>query len=92
MRVLVTPSARRQLLSAIVRLRDRDRAAARRYVDDVGRRLRHLAEGPGTSPEMGPPAETAAAAEDEHRFFYRVRNDVVWVIATWGGDERIGAE
>jgi hypothetical protein len=76
----VTPSARAELLSTVVRLRQRDRDEARRFVELVALRLRALADGSEQAPELGSPWRAAGSAEG-HRLYLRERTDGMWLLA-----------
>jgi len=78
----VTPSARRDLLDVVVRLKQRDRDSAVRFVAAVEDRLADPAGGLLDVPELGSPAHAATAAEG-HRLYLRERSDGWWLIAVW---------
>ena len=80
MRFLVTPSARAELLETVVRLRQRDRDEAARFVEGVSDRLWALADGSEQAPELASPWR-AAGSDDGHRLFVRERTDGMWLLA-----------
>ena len=82
MGIRVTPSARAELLETVVRLRDRDRTAAARFVDRVSKAIRTAAEGNEETPELDSPWRSAQATDD-HRLYLRDRTDGLWLIAIW---------
>ena len=82
MEVRFTPSARASFLEAVVRLRDRDRATASRFVDRVERTLRRLGDEPDLGAEIRMTGDRPDVAE-QHRFYYRVRATTVWILAVW---------
>lgn len=82
MRIRVTPSAHRELMETLVRLRDRDREEAYRFVLALEDRLREVAEGTEAAPEMGP-VWRSAGATGGHRLYVRERKDALWLLAVW---------
>ena len=80
MRFLVTPSARAELLETVVRLRQRDRDEARRFVEDVSDRLWALADGSEQAPELASPWR-AAGSDEGHRLYVGERTDGMWLLA-----------
>lgn len=82
MRIRVTPSARTELLETVVRLRERNREAAARFVDRVSRAVRATAEGHNETAELDSPWRSAQAT-DHHRLYLRDRTDGLWLIAVW---------
>lgn len=82
MKIRVTPSARAELFETVVRLRNRDRAEAARFVEDVATQINKAAQGPETTAEMGSPWRSARATKG-HRLYLRDRTDGVWLIAVW---------
>lgn len=82
MRVRVTPSARRELLELVARIRDRDRDEAIRLVTELAERLDAVADGDDDASELGSVVHTAAAT-DGHRLYVRERRDTLWVLAVW---------
>jgi hypothetical protein len=80
MRFRITPSARAELLSTVVRLRQRDRDEARRFVEGVSARLRALVDGSEQAPELASPWRAAGKAEG-HRLYVRERTDGLWLLA-----------
>ena len=87
MKILFTPSARTQIISATNYIRNENPEAARRFrqrVESILRRLnkfpdsgRHIPEFPGV-----PHREIIVAP---YRFFYRVVGKKIWVVAVWHG-------
>ena len=82
MRVRVTPSARAELLATVVRIRDRNRREAERFVIEVAARVRAVIDKPDSGPELASPWRSAQAAEG-HRLYLRERTDGLWLIAVW---------
>lgn len=87
MRVRFTPSGRAQFLGALAHIR-RDKPSAavrfRRRAEDVLRRLEKFPESGRTIPEFPdlPHREVIIAP---YRFFYRLQDDTVWIVAVWHG-------
>jgi len=86
-RVHFTPSARIQFLSALAFIRRDSPPAAVHFRDRVAKVLRRLEEFPQSGrvvlefPEL-PFREVVISP---YRFFYRVREQIVWVVAVWHG-------
>ena len=87
MKILFTPSARIQFLSALAYIRrDKPDAALRfrRRAETVLKRLVRFPESGRVIlefPEL-PQREVVVAP---YRFFYRVKGKVVWIVAVWHG-------
>ena len=85
MDVRFTPSARRQVLSAIEYVRARRPSAAGALLERMGRELRRLERFPDsgrTLPEF-PELAFREVVVPPYRVFYRVKGDAVWVVAVW---------
>ena len=87
MKVRFTTSARTQFLRAIVHIRRDNPAAAaafRRKAEKVLRRLARYPESGRSLPEFPelPHREIIVAP---YRFFYRVHEKTVWIVAVWHG-------
>ena len=82
-----TPAARRQFLDALAYIALDNPPAAIRYRDRAEKALRNLERFPRSGrrlpefPEL-PPREVIVRP---YRFFYRIRANVVWVVAVWHG-------
>jgi len=86
-KVLFTPSARDEFLSAIAFIRRENPIAARRFrkrVETVLRRLARFPESGRRIPEYPdlPHREIVVAP---YRFFYRVERSAIWIVAVWHG-------
>ncbi|MGD0399157.1 MAG: type II toxin-antitoxin system RelE/ParE family toxin [Syntrophobacteraceae bacterium] len=87
MRVHFTPSARIQFLSALAFIRRDSPPAAVHFRDRVAKVLRRLEEFPQSGrvvPEF-PELPFREVVISPYRFFYRVREQIVWVVAVWHG-------
>lgn len=87
MKILFTPSARTQFLSALAYIRrDKPDAALRfrRRAETVLKRLVKFPESGRAIPEFPdlPQREVVIAP---YRFFYRVKGQVVWIVGVWHG-------
>jgi len=91
-KVLVTPGAREQFLAALRYIRHENPTAARRFRLRAKNALRRLVKYPESGrriaefPEL-PYRELIVAP---YRFFYRVEQRVVWVVAVWHGAQLPG--
>jgi toxin ParE1/3/4 len=82
--VLFTPSAREQFLAALAYVAADDPAAARSLRDRAEASLSRLADYPESGrvlPEF-PDLAFREVIVPPYRFFYRVKDDAVWVVAT----------
>ena len=87
MDVLFTPSARVQFLSAVETIRRNNRAAARKFQQQTAKALKRLSRLPqsGTVVMEFPELPYREVYIKPYRFFYRVREDKVWIVALWHG-------
>ena len=92
MRVRFTPAGRSQFLAAIEYIRRENPAAAQRFRDraeEILRRLEHFRDSGRIVPEF-PELPYREVIIRPYRFFYRVRDPVVWVVAVWHGAQLPG--
>ena len=87
MKVRFTPSARAQFLSALSYIRRDKPSAATRFRDQaeiILHRLEDFLESGKVVPEFQdlPYREVIISP---YRFFYRVKDNVVWIVAVWHG-------
>jgi len=83
--VLFTPTAREQFLAALAYIAADDPAAAGRLRERAGESLSRLADYPESGrvlPEF-PDLPFRGVVVSPYRFFYRVKDDGVWVVAAW---------
>jgi len=86
-KVRFTPSARAQFLSALTFIRRDKPAAAIRFRDRTETILRRLEDFPESGrvvPEF-PDLPYQEVIIPPYRFFYRIKGDVVWIVAVWHG-------
>jgi plasmid stabilization system protein ParE len=87
MKIVFTPSARDQFLQALAYIR-RDKPSAavsfRQKVEEILLRLRDNPESGRTLPEF-PDGHFREIIVTPYRFFYRIKEAVVWVVAVWHG-------
>ena len=85
MRVRFTPSARAQFLAALDYIRADDPQAALDLRERAGVSLSRLVRFPESGrvvselPDLG----VREVIVPPYRFFYRVKGDIVWVVAVW---------
>ncbi len=89
MKILFTPSARIQFLSALEYIRRDKPDAALRFRRRAGTVLKRLVKFPESGrviPEFSelPQREVGVAP---YRFFYRVKGKVVWIVGVWHGTQ-----
>jgi plasmid stabilization system protein ParE len=85
MRVLFTLSAERHLLSALDYIRRGNPSAALRFRDRALKSLERLQAFPESGrhiPEF-PDLPYREVIVPPYRFFYRVKDDVVWIVNVW---------
>lgn len=87
MKVQFTPTARAQFLSALSYIR-RDKPSAavnfRNRAEEILRRLEDFPESGRIIPEF-PELPYREVVILPYRFFYRIKIDVVWIVAVWHG-------
>ncbi|MFO7560291.1 MAG: type II toxin-antitoxin system RelE/ParE family toxin [Desulfobacterales bacterium] len=87
MKVQFTPSARNQFLSALAYIR-RDKPSAavnfRNKAETILRRLEEFPESGRVIPEF-PELPYREVIVSPYRFFYKVKDNIVWIIAVWHG-------
>jgi len=84
-RVLFTPAARAQFLAALAYIAADDPAAARALRERAEESLSRLSDFPESGrvlPEF-PDLPFREVVVLSYRFFYRVKDDAVWVAAAW---------
>ena len=87
MKVRFTPSARAQFLSALAYIRRDKPSAAVRFrnrTETVLRRLEDFPESGRVIPEF-PELAYREVIISPYRFFYRIKEDLVWIVAVWHG-------
>ncbi len=87
MKVLFTPSGRDQFLSAIAYIYRESPAAAvtfRRKAEKILSRLRKFPQSGRVLPEF-PDLPFREVIVTPYRFFYRVKEKTVWIVAVWHG-------
>jgi len=86
-KVRFTPSARAQFLSALTFIQRDKPSAATRFLDRTNNILRRLEDFPESGrvvPEF-PDLPYREVIISSYRFFYRIKENVVWIIAVWHG-------
>lgn len=92
MKIRFTKSARAQFLAALAYIRrDNPDAAARvrKKAETVLRRLETFPESGRVVPEF-PDLPYREVIVPPYRFFYRVKNHTVWIVAVWHGAQLPG--
>jgi toxin ParE1/3/4 len=87
MKVHFTPSARIHFLSALAYIRQDSPQAAvdfRNRVEKILRRLEDFPESGRIIPEF-PELPYREVVIPPYRFFYRVKGEIVWIVAVWHG-------
>lgn len=90
MKILFTPLARAQFLSALAYIRrDKPDAALRfrRRAETALKRLVQFPESGRVIPEF-PELPHREVVVTPYRFFYRVKRKAVWVVGVWHGAQR----
>jgi len=86
-KVRFTPSARNQFLSALAYIsQDKPSAAVkfRNCTEKILRRLEDLPESGRLIPEF-PDLPYREVIISPYRFFYKIKTDIVWIVAVWHG-------
>lgn len=87
MRVRFTPTGRAQFLAAITYIRHENPWAAvhfRQRAEEALRRLEQFPESGRVVPEF-PELPYREVVVSPYRFFYRIKETTVWVVAVWHG-------
>ncbi len=87
MKVRFTPSARNQFLSALAYIHQDKPSAAVKFRDraeKILRRLEDLPESGRLIPEF-PDLPYREVIISPYRFFYKIKADIVWIVAVWHG-------
>jgi plasmid stabilization system protein ParE len=87
LKILFTPTARVQFLSAISYIRRDKPSAATRFRQRAEKSLKRLLEHPDSGrfiPEF-PELPYRELIVPPYRFFYRIKDDIVWIVAVWHG-------
>ena len=85
MKVCFTPTARAQFLSALAYIRQDKLSAAknfRKHSEKVLQRLEIFPESGRIIPEF-PELPFREVIIFSYRFFYKIKGDVVWIVAVW---------
>ena len=87
MKVKFTPSAKTQFLSTLSYIRKDKPSAAihfRKRAEKILRRLEVFPESGRIIPEF-PELPYREVIISPYRFFYKIKDDVVWIVAVWHG-------
>lgn len=87
MKIRFTPSARSQFLSALAYIRRGKPSAAvnfRNQAEMILRRLEDFPESGRIIPEF-PTLSFREVIVAPYRFFYKIQDDIVWIIGVWHG-------
>ena len=87
MKVLFTPSGRKQFLAAIAYIHRENPTAAvafRRKAEKILSRLRKFPQSGRVLPEF-PDLPFREVIVNPYHFFYRVKGKTVWIVAVWHG-------
>jgi len=91
-KILFTPSAHTQFLSAIAYIRQDKPDAALRFRRRAETVLKRLVKFPGSGrviPEF-PDLSHREVIIAPYRFFYRVKGKIIWIVAVWHGAQLVG--
>jgi plasmid stabilization system protein ParE len=87
LKILFTPTARSQFLSAIAYIRRDKPSAAIQFRKSAEKSLKRLLKYPESGrhiPEF-PELPYREVIASPYRFFYRIKGDTVWIVAVWHG-------
>jgi len=87
LKIIFTPTARRQFLDAITYIRQENPSASvsfKQKAEDVLLRLQNFPESGRILPEF-PDFPFREVIVSPYRFFYRIKEKNVWIIAVWHG-------
>jgi toxin ParE1/3/4 len=82
-----TPSGRLQFLSAVETIRRTNPSAARQFQLQAAKALKRLRRFPESGAVISeyPELPYREVSMKPYRFFYRVQEDKVWIVAVWHG-------
>jgi toxin ParE1/3/4 len=86
-KIRFTPSVRNQFLSALTYIRQDKSSAAFKFRDRAEKTLRRLEDFPESGrliPEF-PDLPYREVIISPYRFFYKIKADIVWIVAVWHG-------
>jgi plasmid stabilization system protein ParE len=86
-KIRFTPNARTQFLAALTYIRQDNPQAAvhfRHHAEKVLQRLEHFPHSGRALPEY-PELPYREVIVTPYRFFYRIKDDTVWIVAVWHG-------
>jgi len=87
LKIRFTPTARTQFLSALTYIRRDKPSAAARFRQRAEKALKKLLKYPESGrhiPEF-PELPYREVIVPPYRFFYRIEDDIVWIVAVWHG-------
>lgn len=84
MKIQFTPTARTQFLSALSYIRRDKPSAEVNFRNRAEKILRRLEESGRRIPEY-PELPYREVIISPYRFFYKIKGDVVWIVAVWHG-------
>jgi plasmid stabilization system protein ParE len=87
LKILFTPTGRRQFLEAVSYIHHDKPSAAVSFLQKAEKTLSRLKEFPDSGrllPEF-PDLPFREVIVRSYRFFYRVKDDVVWIVGVWHG-------
>ena len=87
MRILFTPTARLQFIEALEYIQSDNPSAAIDFLHKAEKGLSRLIQFPESGrllPEF-PDLPFREVIVQPYRFFYRIKDDVVWIVAVWHG-------
>ena len=87
MKIVFTPSAREQFLRVLAHIRRDKPSAAVSFRRQAEKTLSRLADHPESGrilPEF-PESHYREVVVSPYRFFYRVKENIVWIVAVWHG-------
>jgi plasmid stabilization system protein ParE len=90
LKILFTPTGRRQFLDAIAYIHRDNPSAAAAFRQKAEKKLTRLKEFPDSGrllPEF-PDLPFREVIVSPYRFFYKVKDKTVWVIAVWHGAQQ----
>ena len=92
MSVRFTPTGRQQFLAALAYIRRDNPAAAVRFRQRTEEVLRRLEQFPASGREIPEFPELAyrEIIVPPYRFFYRIQDETIWVVAVWHGAQLPG--
>ena len=85
MKIKFTPTARGMFLDGLLHIRKENPVAALKFKEKTDKSLSRLIDYPesGKTIQEFPDLPFREIVVSPYRFFYRIKNEVIWIVAVW---------